>query len=390
MTLSGHGPLTSAPGKQDPEACRAHKREKWLAGELDPARRKVQPDRPLRPRTISKNWSADKLMSVKLSEQQIVCQDGAWVDPHGGPGLLALQCVACVRATPRAGSSLQDFMAASQQDSGFSGDQAVDICEGLSSEILSDSSVTISFTDPVDIAVSSRRRNIDTGDWLDTGIGEALASTPFCDSVAAAKALNPKLRAAHQIFSSNLIYGSGRSWRSGYSYGWTGDGGTCAFDQRAEVSGSFALSWSMNGNAQKIEDIPGLLQGIQYDVSFKVKATASASASVTPHWSSSSCDGSACPAEVVCPSGRSLVKCEAGTDVVPVKTPLGDKNDDEEHDEGDVDIDGDDGDDNDDVDDDDNREDSNDNVGDEKNRAEGDDWSDWAGCGASGYVAAAW
>ncbi|CAE7237053.1 unnamed protein product, partial [Symbiodinium sp. KB8] len=196
--------------------------------------RKVQPDRPLRPRTISKNWSADKLMSVKLSEQQIVCQDGAWVDPHGGPGLLALQCVACVRATPRAGSSLQDFMAASQQERWWLQHHPVEIRSWdnlcLSSEILSDSSVTISFTDPVDIAVSSRRRNIDTGDWLDTGIGEALASTPFCDSVAAAKALNPKLRAAHQIFSSNLIYGSGRSWRSGYSYGWTGDGGTCAFD----------------------------------------------------------------------------------------------------------------------------------------------------------------
>ncbi|CAE7249588.1 unnamed protein product [Symbiodinium microadriaticum] len=276
MTLSGHGPLTSAPGKQvlcggsttcrarlsvsgalcvgavgprlfafaDPEACRAHKREKWLAGELDPVgdclfedllsqcdtslihgghgisecgscthmsdSAKVVGHSKLK-RPLPESFAAGSMLSVScgtrfaglnrfgnepLSEQQIVCQDGAWVDPHGGPGLLALQCVACVRATPRAGSSLQDFMAASQQERWWLQHHPVEIRSWdnlcLSSEILSDSSVTISFTDPVDIAVSSRRRNIDTGG----------------------------------------IYGSGRSWRSGYSYGWTGDGGTCAFDQQ--------------------------------------------------------------------------------------------------------------------------------------------------------------
>eukprot|EP00439_Symbiodinium_sp_Y106_P059911 s456_g8.t2 len=261
---------------KDPEACRAHKREKWLAGEMDPVgdclfedllsqcdtslihgghgisecgscthmseTAKVVGLSKLK-RPLPESFTAGSMLSVScgtrfaglnrfgnepLSEQQIVCQDGSWVDPHGGPGLLALQCVACTRATPRAGSSLRDFMAASQQDPGFQHGERWwlqhhpveirswnNLC--LSSEIQSDSSVTISFTDPVDIAVSSRRRNIDSG-------GHHVSVIPTT------------------------------LWGSGYSYGWTGDGGTCAFDQRAEVSGSFALSWSMSGDAQKIED----------------------------------------------------------------------------------------------------------------------------------------
>ncbi|CAE7392010.1 unnamed protein product [Symbiodinium natans] len=269
-----------------------------------------------------------------------MCQDGAWVDPQGGPGLIALQCVACTRATPRAdSSSLRDFMAASQQERWWLQRHPVEIRSWdnlcLTSDSASNTGVTISFTDPVEVPTSSRRRR-------DMDSGESYGSVTWGGS-------------------------------SSYKYGWTGDGGHCVFNQRTEVVGGFK-SFSIAGNQEKKEDLPGFLQGMQYTVSFKVKALPSVSSGVSVHWSSNtqSCDGSSCPAKKSCPSGRTLVKCEAVTDIAPSnKDPLGVQvtSGGECRAYGATGLGAD-------V-----------RVGNEKSKPRGDAWSDYATCGASGYVA---
>jgi len=354
--VNSHGELfgvvkTRACLIADPESCKPIKREKWLADGADTSgqclfedlisqcdaslihggngisecghcthmllsEHAVQLSRMKRP--LPSLFQSGSMISVGcddryaglnrygndvLPSQKIICQDGEWVDPKGGPGLSALQCVACVRTTPGSKSnSIMDFVGASQQERWWLQRHSVEIRSWNDLCLASDSEQTqhaeIKFTDNTDlpphvVSPSHRRRR------------RAYTDESY----------------RRRFVDSGEKYGR-VGWKSGFLYGWRGTNQDCQFDQRTQVSDGLKTGWYINGNCrrrrracshEKFEDVPSVVQSIRYTLSFKARVVADyATGWNWPwHYSSSACAQDRCLVSVNCPSGQTMVQCEA-------------------------------------------------------------------------------
>ncbi|CAE7472778.1 unnamed protein product [Symbiodinium necroappetens] len=354
--VNSHGELfgvakTRACLIADPESCKPIKREKWLADGADTSghclfedlisqcdaslihggngisecghcthmllsEHAVQLSRMKRP--LPSLFQSGSMISVGcddryaglnrygndvLPSQNIICQDGEWVDPKGGPGLSALQCVACVRTTPGSKSnSLMDFVGASQQERWWLQRHSVEIRSWNDLCLASDSEQTqraeITFTDNTDLpphvrAPSHRRRR------------RAYTDESY----------------RRRFVDSGERFGR-VGWKSGFVYGWRGTNEDCQFDQRTQVSNSLKLGWNINGNCrrrrracshEKFEDVPSVVKSIRYTISFRARVVGDYSDGWgwPGHYSSSACAQDKCIVSVNCPSGQTMVKCEA-------------------------------------------------------------------------------
>ncbi|CAE7543015.1 unnamed protein product [Symbiodinium natans] len=307
--VNSHGELFGVIKKRscliaDPESCKPIKREKWLAGGADASghclfedlisqcdaslihgghgisecgqcthmlvtEHAVQLSRMKRP--LPSLFEAGSMISVGcgdryaglnrygndvLPSQRIICQDGEWVDPNSGPGLSALQCVACVRTTPGSKSnSLLDFVGKSQQERWWLQRHAVEIRSWNDLCLASDSDQTqraeITFTDNTDlpphvVSPSHRRRR------------RAYTDESY----------------RRRFVDSGEKFGR-VGWKSGFVYGWRGTDEECQFDQRAQVSDTLKPSFEVNGNCRRrrrvcsparYEDVPAIVESIRYTI----------------------------------------------------------------------------------------------------------------------------
>ncbi|CAE8610972.1 unnamed protein product [Polarella glacialis] len=211
--------------------------------------------------------------SAAMSTQEIICQDGQWLDAATGEGALeALQCAACVRASaPSADGSLRTFMASSQQELWWLKHHDAEI------------------------------RSWDGKCLATTGQGGELPTILFQDPRDANSGL----------VDVGQPYGD-KSWKSGYSYGWAGTSGTCRFDQKfVERPSAIPSEFEVNVNAKYSGQLQAMIPGLTYTVTFQARSWSDIPSSLPERWSPNSCGTDNCRTEATCNSGETAVRCDA-------------------------------------------------------------------------------